>query len=124
MTLDKQGLVDRILTMPAPKPPKLKMFIVLRWDLPAEAAVVAAAHASIGTYLTFIDNPLMQEWQKTSFIKRLCKAVDYSHFQNLKSLGKHRAFTESTFNNSEVSIGFDIVPPPYNIMNEIPLWKP
>jgi peptidyl-tRNA hydrolase len=107
-----------------PKPPKLKMFIVLRWDLPAGAAVVAAAHASLGTYLTFIDNPLMQEWQKTSFIKRLCKAKDFAHFQHLKTLGKHRVFTESTLGNSEVSIGFDIVAPPYHLMDEIPLWTP
>jgi peptidyl-tRNA hydrolase len=105
-----------------PKAPKLKMFIVLRWDLPAEAAVVAAAHASLGTYLTFIENPLMQEWQKTSFIKRLCKAVDHSHFQHLKTLGRHRVFTESSLGNSEVSIGFDIVQPPYHTMEEIPLW--
>jgi hypothetical protein len=99
------------------------MFIVLRWDLAAEAAVVAASHASLGTYLTFIDNPLMQEWQKTSFIKRVCKATDYNHFQHLKSLGKHRVFTESSLGNIEVSIGFDIVHPPYHIMNEIPLWS-
>jgi len=105
-----------------PKQPKLKMFIVLRWDLPAEAAVVAAAHASIGTYLTFIENPLMQEWQKTSFIKRICKAFDHSHFQRLKLLGMHRVFTESCLGNSEVSIGFDMVPPPYYTMEEIPLW--
>lgn len=108
--------------MPAPKPPKLKMFIVLRWDLSAELAVVAASHASLGTYLTFIDNPLMQEWQKTSFIKKVCRSTSYDHFQYLKTLGKHRVFTESTLDNLEVSIGFDIVRPPYHIMNEIPLW--
>jgi peptidyl-tRNA hydrolase len=108
--------------MPVLKP-KLKMFIVLRWDLSADAAVVAAAHASLGTYLTFIDSPLMQEWQKTSFIKKLCQATDFNHFQHLKSLGRHRVFTESSLNNSEVSIGFDIVPPPYHVFDEIPLWR-
>ena len=104
------------------KQPKLKMFIVLRWDLPAATEVVAAAHTSLGTYLTFIDNPLMQEWQKSSFIKRICKATSYDHFQHLKTLGKHRVFTESSLGNIEVSIGFDIIQPPYHIMNEIPLW--
>ena len=107
------------------RPPKLKMFIVLRWDLPAEAAVVAAAHASLGTYLTFKDsNPLMEEWQKTSFIKRVCKSISWNHFQHLKTLGKHRVFTESGLDNAEVSIGFDIVQPPYHIFDEIPLWTP
>ena len=110
--------------MPAPKQPKLKMFIVLRWDLSPDSAVVAAAHASLGTYLTFIDNPLMQEWQKTSFIKRVCKSLNYNHFQHLKTLGRHRVFTESLFDNAEVSIGFDIVEPPYHIFNELPLWTP
>lgn len=104
------------------KIPKLKMFIVLRWDLPAETAVVAAAHASLGTYLTFIENPLMQEWQKTSFIKRVCIAKDYAHFQLLKTLGKHRVFTESSLDNLEVSIGFDIIQPPYHVFDELPLW--
>lgn len=107
--------------MPALKP-RLKMFIVLRWDLPPEPSVVAAAHAALGTYLTFIENPLMQEWQKTSFIKKICQAKDYNHFQQLKLLGRHRVFTESSLNNSEVSIGFDIVPPPYHVFEEIPLW--
>jgi peptidyl-tRNA hydrolase len=110
--------------MSTQKPQKLKMFIVLRWDLPAEVAIVAAAHASIGTYLTFIDNPLMNEWQKTSFIKRICKSTNYVHFNNLKSFGRHRVFTESTIDNLEVSIGFDIMVPPYHTMNEIPLWTP
>lgn len=107
--------------MPA-KVPKLKMFIVLRWDLPAEPSVVAASHAGLGTYLTFIDNPLMQEWQKTSFIKKIKRAKDFQHWQHLKTLGKHRVFTESSLNNAEVSIGFDIVMPPYILLEEIPNW--
>jgi hypothetical protein len=99
------------------------MFIVIRWDLSTEAAIVAASHASLGTYLTFIDNPLMVEWQKTSFIKVICRATSLDHWKFLKGLGKHRVFTESTLDNLEVAIGFDIVQPPYNIMNEIPRWK-
>lgn len=101
----------------------LKMYIVLRWDLPVSMAVVAAAHASLGTYLTWKDDPIMQEWQLKSFRKVLCKAVDYDHWKLCKSLGEHRVFTESALNNMEVSLGFRVTENPSNLFQELPLWS-
>jgi peptidyl-tRNA hydrolase len=105
------------------KTKKLKMYIVLRCDLSPAAAVVAASHASLGTYLTFLDNPLMQEWQKTSFVKCILKARSYEEFQFLKTLKPNRVFTESCLDNLEVSIGFDISKQIHPLLEELPLWS-
>jgi len=99
------------------------MFIVLRGDISPEAAVVAASHASLGTYLNWKDDPVMQEWEKTSFVKILKKSLHKDHFNYIKSLGEHRVFTESTLGNSEVSLGFRVVINPNPLLLEIPLWS-
>jgi peptidyl-tRNA hydrolase len=105
------------------KKSRLKMYIVLRWDLSPAGAVVAASHASLGTYLTFLENPLMQEWQKTSFVKCVLKARSYEEFQFLKTVSTNRVFTESTLDNLEVSIGYDINENLTWILKDIPLWS-
>jgi hypothetical protein len=103
---------------------KLKMHIVLRWDLSAASAIVAAAHASLGTYLTFKDNPLMDQWQKTSFIKIIHRPLNREHWENCKKFGEHRVFTESSLDNLEVSLGFNIVENPTHLFKDVPLWIP
>lgn len=103
---------------------RLKMHIVLRWDLSVEAAIVAAAHAGLGTYLTFQNDPLMQEWQKTSFVKILHRPLNREHWENCKKFGEHRVFTESSLGNLEVSLGFNIVRNPSIYFKDIPLWTP
>jgi hypothetical protein len=102
---------------------KLKMYIILRWDLSPAAAVVAAAHASLGTYLTYKDDPLMQEWQKTSFVKILLRSTSYENWKFCKTLGEHRVFTESTLDNLEVSLGFKITEKPSYLFKELPKWS-
>jgi hypothetical protein len=101
---------------------KLKMHIILRWDLSPEAAVIAASHASLGTYLTYKDDPIMQEWQRTSFVKVIHRALHLEHWQFCKTLGQHRIFTESKLDNMEVSLGFNILKNPTHLFNDIPLW--
>lgn len=100
----------------------LKMYIVLRWDLPVSMAVVAAAHASLGTYLTWKDDPIMQDWQQKSFRKVLCKALHREHWIHCKTLGEHRVFTESSLDNMEVSLGFRVIANPSILFQELPLW--
>ena len=102
--------------------PKLKMHIVIRWDLSAESSVIAAAHAGLGTYLTFQEDPLMQEWQKTSFIKIIHRPLNKIQWDYCRKLGDHRVFTESKLDNLEVSVGFNIVKNPSILFSDIPLW--
>lgn len=103
---------------------KLKMHIVIRWDLSIEASIVAAAHASLGTYLTFQSNPLMQEWQRTSFIKIIHRPLNREHWENCKQFSENRIFTESSLGCLDVSIGYDIVRNPSIYITDIPLWTP
>lgn len=105
------------------RPQRLKMYIVLRTDISVAAAIVAAAHAPLGTYLNWESDPVMQEWQKTSFVKILLGAKDKTHFDYIKKLGEHRVFTESTLNNMEVSLGFRVVHSPNKLLEDVPLWK-
>jgi hypothetical protein len=105
-------------------PKKLKMYLVLRPDISVGVAMVAMSHCSLGTYLHFEQDPLMQEWKNTSFIKVLLKPLNLQHFHNCKSFGEHRVFTESSLDNMEVSIGFNIVREPHPYFTDIPLWIP
>lgn len=86
---------------------KLRMHIVLIAGLTPGQAAVACAHAGLGTYLYFRDNPLVEEWLNTSFSKIIYQASP-AMFEVCKTLGDHRAFTESTLDNKQVALGFDI----------------
>jgi peptidyl-tRNA hydrolase len=101
---------------------KLKMYIVIRPDVSTAVALVAAAHASLGTYLTYESDSLMQEWKNTSFIKILLKPLNLEHFHNCKKFGEHRVFTESSLDNLEVAIGYKIIRNPSQFIKDIPLW--
>lgn len=114
--------IMKVTSQPVPK--KLKMHIVLRWDLSSAGAVVAAAHSSLGTYLTFKDNYLMQEWEKTSFVKIIHRALHKEQWEECKKLGQHRVFTESALGNLEVALGFNITEKPSLFFKDIPLWIP
>lgn len=106
--------------------PKLKLHVVLAPKLTPAQAVVAAAHASLGTYLTFVDNPLMREWCSNSFVKIIHQVTAGSDlFLTCRGFGLHRVFTESTLDNAEVAIGFDILPHDRDSrFKMIPLYAP
>lgn len=108
------------------KKPKLRMHIVLAWDLSPAQVAVACSHASLGTYLTFIDNPLMKEWLASSFVKVIHQVNEGSElFLTCRGFGLNRVFTESSLKNKEVSVGFDILPPDReDRFKQIPLYNP
>lgn len=98
------------------------MHIVLRHDLSTSSAVVAAAHASLGTYLTFKDDLILQEWEKTSFVKIIHKALNEHQFKACREFGPHRVFTESSLGGIEVSVGFKPMENDHPWFKDIPLW--
>lgn len=98
--------------MNSPTSRKLRMYIVLRRDLSPTAAFLAYGHATLGTYLTWQDDPLMQEWQRTSFVKIALGVAGQRELDWAKTLGEHRVFTESTLGNMETCIGFRVVEQP------------
>ena len=106
------------------KDKKLKMYLVLRWDLSIAMAVCSAGHAALGTYLTWENDPVMQKWKTTSFVKIWCKALNETHWKFIKGLGEHRIFTESVLNGAETCIGFRVVEQPSHLFEDLPLWVP
>lgn len=93
-------------------PTRLRMYLVLRRDLSPTAAFLAYGHATLGTYLTWQDDPLMQAWQRTSFAKVALAVTDHRELDWAKTLGEHRVFTESTLGNIETCLGFRVVASP------------
>jgi hypothetical protein len=93
-------------------PTRLRMYIVLRRDLSPAAAFLAYGHATLGTYLTWQDDPIMQAWQRTSFVKIALGVAGHQELAWAKTLGEHRVFTESTLGNLETCLGFRVVERP------------
>jgi len=85
--------------------PTLKMYILVRDDVPLGYAMVAVAHASLAAYLKFKDKPDVQQWVSGPFFKAVCK-VSQQEFERAKSVDGHVVITESALGNQEVAIAF------------------
>jgi peptidyl-tRNA hydrolase len=83
----------------------MKMYILVRDDVPLGFAMVAVAHASLAGYLKFQDTPEIQDWISGPFFKAVCK-VNAKEFENAKSVADHVILTESALDNREVAIAF------------------
>ena len=83
----------------------MKMYILVRDDVPLGFALVAVAHASLAGYLEFRDTPEVAEWLAGPFFKVVCK-VDATQFDGAKTVPHHLVLTESALNNREVAIVF------------------
>ena len=103
-------------------PVRLRMYIVLRRDLSPTAAFLAYGHATLGTYLTWQEDPIMQAWQRTSFIKIALGVADHQEFEWAKTLGEHRVFTESTRGSIDTCIGFRVLERPNPLFKTLNSW--
>jgi hypothetical protein len=83
----------------------MKMYILVRDELPVGLAMVVVAHASLATYLKFQDNEDVKTWLAGTFYKVVCK-VNATEFENAKQVPNHVVLTESTRGNQEVALGF------------------
>jgi peptidyl-tRNA hydrolase len=81
----------------------MKMYILIKDDVPLGFAMVAAAHASLAGYLKFQDAPEVKEWLSGPFFKAVCK-VNAKEFENAKEVPDHLVLTESALDNREVAI--------------------
>ncbi|AKJ27075.1 peptidyl-tRNA hydrolase [Caldimonas brevitalea] len=72
----------------------MKMYILVRDDIPLGFAMVAVAHASLAGYLKFQDTPEVKEWLKGPFYKAVCK-VNPKEFENAKLVSDHVILTET-----------------------------
>ncbi len=83
----------------------MKMYILVRDDIPLGFAMVAVAHASLAGYLKFRESPEVKEWLAGPFFKAVCK-VNPKEFENAKLVEDHLVLTESALDNQEVAIVF------------------
>jgi hypothetical protein len=83
----------------------MKMYILIKENVPNKMAPVIAAHASLACYKLFEEDMDIQDWIKGIFKKVVC-GVNYKEFENAKLEAKHIVLTESALNNEEVAIAF------------------
>ena len=83
----------------------MKMYILIRDDVPLGFATLAAAHASLAAYLKFENMPEVQEWISGPFYKAICR-VNEKEFEKAKECEGYVVLTESALDNREVAIAF------------------
>lgn len=85
--------------------PIMKMYILLREDLPDKLAPTVAAHASLAMYLKFKDHPNVAKWLAGPFRKVVCR-VTAQEFLKAKEFQDFVTLTESAVGDQEVALGF------------------
>ncbi len=83
----------------------MKMYILIKEDVPIGFAVLAAAHASLAAYLKFKDTPEIAEWLSGPFYKVVCR-VNEKEFEQARTFPDHVVLTEAALDNQEVAIAF------------------
>lgn len=82
----------------------MKMYILIKEDVPLGLAMTAAAHASLAMWLKFGKCGYCERWL-SSFKKVICKVHD-KEFENAKSVEDHVVLTEAALDGKEVAIAF------------------
>jgi hypothetical protein len=83
----------------------MKMYILVKRDIPDKLVPVITAHASLACYLKFQDNENMKSWISGIFKKVVC-TVDEIEFNNFKNDSDFILLTESSLDNKEVCLAF------------------
>lgn len=83
----------------------MKMYILIKENIPEGFAILAAAHASLAGYLKFKEEPEVKEWLLGRFYKVICK-VNTKEFEKAKGFEDNVVLTESALDNEEVAIVF------------------
>ncbi len=83
----------------------MKMYILIKDDVPTGFSVLAAAHASLAAYLKFKDTPEVVKWLSGPFYKVIC-SVNNKEFENAKKCPDNVIISESALDNREVAIAF------------------
>lgn len=83
----------------------MRMYILVRDDVPLGLAMAAVGHATLACYLKFKDQPETQTWLDTSFRKCVCR-VNAKQFNNAKAFPQHVVVTESALAGVETALAF------------------
>lgn len=83
----------------------MKMYIIVKDNIPDKLAPVIAAHASLACYKKFQENEDMIKWINGIFKKVVCLANEIE-FDKLKNETDFVVITESSLDNKEVALAF------------------
>lgn len=83
----------------------MKMYIILKHNIPDELVPVITAHASLACYKKFQNNDNMIKWINGVFKKVVCLANEIE-FDQLKNETNFVVLTESSLNSKEVCLVF------------------
>lgn len=83
----------------------MKMYIIVKNDIPDKLVPVITAHASLACYKKYETNPNMQKWISGIFKKVVC-VINEVEFNKLKEEVDFVVLTESSLNNKEVCLAF------------------
>jgi peptidyl-tRNA hydrolase len=84
---------------------KLRMYILVKEDVPNGIAITSAAHASIACFRKYLEVEAMKSWVEGVFHKVVCK-VSESEFEMAKLVPDNVVMTESSMEGKEVAIAF------------------
>ncbi len=83
----------------------MKMYIIVKDNVPDKLVPVITAHASLACYKKFEDNGNMIKWINAIFKKVVCLANEHE-FDTLKNETDFVALTESSLDGNEVCLVF------------------
>lgn len=83
----------------------MKMYILIKDNVPDKLVPVIAAHASLACYKQFEQEEAMIQWINGIFKKVVCK-VNEKEFSNAKMEEKHLVLIESSLDHQEVCVVF------------------
>lgn len=101
----------------------MKMYIIVKNNVPDQLVPVITAHASLACYKKYETNENMIIWINGIFKKVVC-VVNESEFENFKNEEHHIVLTESSCDNKEVCIAFcprDEYPKKFKFLK---MWSP
>ncbi|GAA4340502.1 hypothetical protein [Flaviaesturariibacter amylovorans] len=101
----------------------MKMYILVKEDVPDHLVPVIAAHASLACFRKYEHDADMQRWINSVFKKAVCK-VTGTEFEGAKQVEKNVLLTESSLNDQEVCLCFsprDEYPKSFKFFR---LWRP
>lgn len=102
---------------------KMKMYILIKEDVPDKFAPVISAHASLACYKKFEEDSDMQKWVNGIFKKVVCK-VNEKEFANAINEEKNLVITESALESKEVCVVFCPRNTYSKQFNYFKLWSP
>ncbi len=84
----------------------MKMYILVREDVPLGYAMNGVAHASVACFLKYASHRSMQRWLADSFAKVTCKVSNEELAEAMRATSEHVIITESVIGHETVAVAF------------------